>query len=169
MGQNDSDLVGDALQAYFAFEMVYAQGGLVWQTDGGNCLNFGAGRCLLVWCGNGRWILHETGPFDFGPDYNAASGCVALMTWACCAGPRIAQADITRKAYGVRWAAFQIRRTTSWINRVCGCGQQARWAKDTAAGGANLCLCWGLDGANGVQVGGPCDALRFFTDTMQMR
>ncbi|WP_394152237.1 polyprenyl synthetase family protein [Loktanella salsilacus] len=162
-------LVGDALQA-LAFEMVCAPGpGIPDAARAELALTLaraaGAGGMVL---GQALDIAAETGPALTLDQITALqSGKTgALMTWACCAGPRIAQADIAPlKAYGdALGLAFQIADDildeTGSMDAV---GKAV--GKDAAAGKATFVSLLGLDGARqraSDLVDTACDALGSF-------
>ncbi|WP_386679466.1 polyprenyl synthetase family protein [Loktanella sp. R86503] len=162
-------LVGDALQA-LAFEMVCAPGlGIPDAARAELALTLaqaaGAGGMVL---GQALDIAAETGPALTLDQITALqSGKTgALMTWACCAGPRIAQADIAPlKAYGdALGLAFQIADDildeTGSMDAV---GKAV--GKDAAAGKATFVSLLGLDGAQrraSDLVDTACDALGSF-------
>lgn len=162
-------LVGDALQT-LAFEMVCAPGaGVTGEARAELALTLaqaaGAGGMVL---GQALDIAAETGPALTLDQITTlqAGKTGALMTWACCAGPRIAQADITPlKAYGdALGLAFQIADDildeTGSVDAV---GKAV--GKDAAAGKATFVSLLGLDGAKRRAVDlvdTACDALGSF-------
>jgi farnesyl diphosphate synthase len=165
-GEATAILVGDALQA-LAFELVCAPGAGVpdaARADLALTLAQAAGASGMV-LGQALDIAAETSlPLTLDQITTLQAGKTgALITWACCAGPRIAQADISQlKAYGdALGLAFQLADdildetgSADAVGKAVG--------KDAAAGKATFVSLLGLDGAKrraADLVDSACDAL----------
>ncbi|SHF10294.1 farnesyl diphosphate synthase [Loktanella atrilutea] len=159
-------LVGDALQS-LAFEMICAPGSGV--SDAARAtlaltLAQAAGAHGMV-LGQALDIAAENGPpLTLDQITTLQAGKTgALITWACCCGPRICQSDIAPlKTYGdALGLAFQIADDildetgdATAVGKAVG--------KDAAAGKATFVSLLGLDGARrraGELVDAACDAL----------
>ena len=164
-------LVGDALQA-LAFEMVCAAGSGVADAARAELaltLAQAAGARGMV-LGQALDIAAETGPpLTLDQITRLQAGKTgALITWAACAGPRIAQADVAPlKAYGdALGLAFQIADDIlDETGDAASVGKAV--GKDAAAGKATFVSLLGLDGAKrraGELVDMACDALSPYAD-----
>ena len=164
-------LVGDALQA-LAFELVCAPGsGVVDAARAELALTLAqaAGAQGMV-LGQALDIAAESGPpLTLDQITRLQAGKTgALITWAACAGPRIAQADTTSmQAYGdALGLAFQIADDIlDETGDAAAVGKAV--GKDAAAGKATFVSLLGLDGAKrraGELVDMACDALSPYGD-----
>ncbi len=159
-------LVGDALHS-LAFELVCAPGGGVVDAARAELaltLARAAGAQGMV-LGQALDIAAETGPpLDLYQITRLQAGKTgALITWACCAGPRIAQADIgPLQTYGdALGLAFQIADDIlDETGDAAAVGKAV--GKDAAAGKATFVSLLGLEGAQRRaqdMVDSACDAL----------
>ena len=164
-------LVGDALQA-LAFEMICAAGSGVADAARAELaltLAQAAGAQGMV-LGQALDIAAETGPpLTLDQITRLQAGKTgALITWAACAGPRIASADVDPlKAYGdALGLAFQIADDIlDETGDAASVGKAV--GKDAAAGKATFVSLLGLDGAKrraGDLVDMACDALSPYGD-----